>query len=101
MPYATNSDLACLVRSPVASQPTLPYFLSYEITDTRSATVFSTFVALESSNERHRQPLDIALRVLNYRFDNSHAVWGNFARADAMLDRFAGTSVIPVAADAE
>jgi predicted Zn-dependent protease len=82
--------------SALKSQPTPPYFLSYEITDTRSATVSTAFGALESSNERHYRQLDVALRVGSYRFDNTHAVRGNFARADAMLDRFAGTSVIPV-----
>jgi TldD protein len=82
--------------SALKSQPTPPYFLSYEITDTRSATVSSTFGALESSGERHSRQLDIALRVGSYRFDNTHAVRGNFARADAQLDRFGGTSVIPV-----
>ena len=82
--------------SALKSQPTPPYFLSYEITDTRSATVSSEFGALESSNERHNRQLDIALRVGSYRFDNTHAVRGNFARADASMDRFAGTAVIPI-----
>src|SRR5690348_1159031 len=82
--------------SALKSQPTPPYFLSYEITDTRTATVSSTFGALETSSERHNRQLDVTLRVGSYRFDNSHPVRGSFARADAVLDRFAGTSVIPI-----
>jgi TldD protein len=93
---ATMYDELSRNFSALKSQPTPPYFLSYEITDTRSATVSSTFGALESSGERHSRQLDIALRVGSYRFDNTHAVRGNFARADAQLDRFGGTSVIPV-----
>jgi hypothetical protein len=92
----TMSDELTRNFSALKSQPTPPYFLSYEITDTRSATVSTAFGALQSSSERHHRQLDIALRVGSYRFDNTHAVRGNFARADAMLDRFAGTSVIPV-----
>ena len=82
--------------SALKSQPTPPYFLSYEITDTRTATVSTGFGALESSGERHSRQLDVALRVGSYRFDNTHAVRGNFGRADAMLDRFGGTAVIPI-----
>ena len=55
----------------------------------------STLHARALPRTAHHRQLDIALRVGNYRFDNSHAVRGSFAHADAMLDRFAGTSVIP------
>jgi predicted Zn-dependent protease len=92
----TMSDELMRNLSALKAQPTPPYFLSYEITDTRSATVSTAFGALESSNDRHHRQLDVALRVGSYRFDNTHAVRGNFARADAMLDRFAGASAIPV-----
>lgn len=78
------------------SQPTAPYFLSYEITDTRAATVSSGFGALDGSSERHNRQLYVTLRVGSYRFDNSHPVRGNFARADAALDRFGGTSIVPI-----
>src|ERR1017187_4264303 len=82
--------------SALKAQPTPPYFLSYEVTDTRSAVVSSKFGALEQSSEGHRRQLGVTLRVGSYAFDNTHTVRGNFARADAMLDRFAGTAPIPV-----
>ena len=92
----TMSDELARNFTALKSQPTPPYFLSYEITDTRSATVSTGFGALESSSERHNRQLDITLRVGSYKFDNTHAVRGDFARADAVLDRFGGTSVIPI-----
>jgi len=95
----TMSDELTRNFSALKSQPTPPYFLSYQITDTRAVNVSSGFGALESSGERHNRQLDVTLRVGSYRFDNTHAVRGNFARADATLDRFAGTSVIPIEDD--
>ena len=82
--------------SALKAQPTPPYFLSYEVTDTRSAVVSSKFGALEQSSEGHRRQLGVTLRVGSYAFDNTHTVRGNFGRADAMMDRFAGTAPIPV-----
>jgi TldD protein len=95
----TMNDELARNFSALKSQPTPPYFLSYEVTDTRSATVSAGFGALESSSEVHHRQLDITLRVGSYGFDNTHAVRGNSARVDAMLDRFSGTSPIPVEDD--
>ncbi|HEY2849240.1 MAG TPA: metallopeptidase TldD-related protein, partial [Gemmatimonadaceae bacterium] len=78
------------------SQPTPAYFLSYEITDTRSATVSSAFGALSNSGENHHRQVSITLRVGSYAFDNTHPVRGSFARADALLDRFSSSAPIPV-----
>ena len=78
------------------AQPTPPYFLSYEVTDTRAATVSSEFGALSTSAESHHRQLNVTLRVGSYAFDNSHPVRGNFARADAMLDRFSAPAPVPV-----
>src|SRR5207253_5484381 len=66
------------------------------VTDSRAATVSAGFGALEGSSERHSRQLDITLRVGGYGFDNTHAVRGNSGRVDAMFDRFAGSSAIPV-----
>jgi TldD protein len=82
--------------SALKAQPTPPYFLSYEVTDTRSATVSSEFGALSSSDENHHRQLNVTLRVGSYAFDNSHAVRGNFARAGAAMDRFSASAPIPV-----
>ena len=82
--------------SALKAQPTPPYFLSYEVTDTRSATVSSEFGALSASDENHHRQLNVTLRVGSYSFDNTHAVRGNFARAGAALDRFSASAPIPV-----
>ncbi len=82
--------------SALKAQPTPPYFLSYEVTDTRSATVSSEFGALSSSDENHHRQLNVTLRVGSYAFDNSHAVRGNFAQAGAMMERFSASAPIPV-----
>src|SRR5881394_2622872 len=92
----TMSDELARNYTALKSQPTPPYFLSYEITDTRSANVTSNFGALEGSNESHRRQLDITLRVGSYAFDNAHVVRGDFGRLDGGMDRFGGNSVIPV-----
>ncbi|HEY1607813.1 MAG TPA: hypothetical protein VGG24_00965, partial [Paraburkholderia sp.] len=80
-------------------QPTPPYFLSYEMTDVRSAVVRSEFGALEQSSESHHRQLGVTLRVGSYAFDNTHTVRGNFARADAGMDRFAATAPMPIDED--
>jgi hypothetical protein len=78
------------------SQPTAPYFISYEITDIRSASVSSAFGALGSSADTHRRQLDITLRVGGYDFDNTHAVRGMFGVPTPVLDRFGGFTPVPV-----
>jgi predicted Zn-dependent protease len=83
------------------TQPTPPYFLSYEVTDMRTAIVAAEFGALHQSSESHRRQLGVTLRVGSYAFDNTHTVRGNFARADAMMDRFTATAPIPVDDDPE
>ena len=78
------------------AQPTAPYFLSYEITEHRGASVSSAFGALGASGENRNRRLDITLRVGSYDFDNTHAVRGDFANVGAAMARFGGTVPIPV-----
>ena len=78
------------------AQPTAPYFLSYEITEHRGASVSSAFGALGSSNDTRNRRLDITLRVGSYNFDNTHAVRGDFASVGAAMARFGGAVPIPV-----
>src|ERR1017187_4570257 len=47
-------------------QPIAPYYLSYEITDSNTATVSSSFGALVSSNSNHRRVAHIDVRVGDY-----------------------------------
>jgi predicted Zn-dependent protease len=61
----------------LGKEPTPPYFLSYEITDTQFVGATASFGQLVWSNQyRHRQ-LDIDLRVGSYDFDNTHLLRGD------------------------
>jgi predicted Zn-dependent protease len=69
--------------SALQGQPLAPYFLSYEITETQSASVRASFGALTWSGPSRRRDLDIDLRVGDYALDNSHTVrGGGFSRPD-------------------
>jgi len=61
----------------LGKQPTPPYFLSYEITDTQFVGATSSFGQLVWSNQNHRRQLDIDLRVGSYDFDNTHLLRGD------------------------
>lgn len=54
-----------------------PYFLSYEIVETHSATVSGSFGTLTHSSENKRRQLHIDLRVGDYALDNTRQVRGN------------------------
>ncbi|MEY2878121.1 MAG: hypothetical protein RLZZ15_501 [Verrucomicrobiota bacterium] len=58
------------------AQPAPPYFLSYEITETRRTAVSSSFGALVASSEGTGRVLDIDLRVGSPALDNTHAIRG-------------------------
>jgi len=59
-----------------------PYFISYELTDTRTIQVDSSFGALTASTDKKARLLDMDLRVGDYKLDNTHdsGPW-NFAAA--------------------
>lgn len=50
-----------------------PYFISYELTDTRTVQVDSSFGALTSSIDKRTRLLDMDLRVGDYKLDSTHA----------------------------
>ena len=58
------------------SQPTPPYFLSYEVTETHTVDVSGSFGTLTRSNDSRRRNLDIDLRVGDYKLDNSRPIRG-------------------------
>ncbi len=66
----------------LASQPTPPYFLSYEITENDGVFVRAAFGTLISSTRNRRRQLDVDLRVGDYALDNSHRVRGTYAFPD-------------------
>ena len=55
-----------------------PYFLSYEISESRSASAGASFGALTGSDERHERLLDIDLRVGDYSLDNTRPIRDTF-----------------------
>lgn len=60
-------------------QPTPPYFLSYEVTETESTSANGSFGALVSSSPPNRRRiLCIDLRVGSYNLDNTRPVRGAF-----------------------
>ncbi|AEU36453.1 TldD/PmbA family protein [Granulicella mallensis] len=66
-----DRDFAELKKQPVA-----PYYLSYEIIDSNTATVSSSFGALVHSGSAHRRTAHIDVRVGDYALDNTHQVRG-------------------------
>ena len=58
-------------RKVLAEQPTPVYYLSYEITEDKSAAVNSAFGALTGWSENESRGLDIDLRVGSPEFDNT------------------------------
>jgi TldD protein len=72
-------------------QPIAPYYLSYEIAESNSATVASSFGALVHSNSTHHRVAHIDVRVGDYTLDNTHQVRGR-----AGLGAFGGVSIVVV-----
>src|SRR5690349_17496500 len=79
------------------SQPIPPYFLSYEVTETRSAGVQGAFGTITGGDDERRRMLGIDLRVGSPRFDNSHEVAGD-GSPFGMFERFS-LSVVPLGDD--
>ena len=81
-----------LTRSQVKlkTQPVPPYYISYEIIETRDVAVAGAFGKLERSSEGRRRNLDTDLRVGDYSLDNTREV-----RGEMNFPQF-GTTVIPI-----
>ena len=62
----------------LAQQPTPLYFLSYEITEEKSAFVRASFGTISASSDSERRLLDIDLRVGDYSLDNTHPIRERF-----------------------
>jgi TldD protein len=92
---ALQAMKAELVRSmdTFKSQPTPPYFISYEITDDETISVNGSFGKVTASEEGHRRQLDIDLRVGDYRLDNTHPIRGGVPDFSRMMNRFSMMAV--------
>jgi TldD protein len=75
------------------TQPTPPYFLSYEVTDDRTISVRASFGEIVSSQSDHQRKLDIDLRVGTPHLDNSHEIRGGMPDFGALMNRF---SMVPM-----
>jgi TldD protein len=91
-PNVLDTEKAELTHSldQLRKQELPPYFLSYEIIETRSVTVSGSFGTLTHSGESKRRQLHIDLRVGEYGLDNTRQVRGNSFNP---VDRF---SLIPI-----
>jgi len=79
--------------SALKTQPTPPYFLSYEVTETRAISVTSAFGALVWSGESRNRALDVDLRVGSYDLDNTHPIRSG---RGSTSDRLTGSTLVPV-----
>ncbi|HEY2375589.1 MAG TPA: TldD/PmbA family protein [Gemmatimonadaceae bacterium] len=70
---AMRQELARSVAT-FASQPTPPYFLSYDVTETHSADVRGAFGTITGVQDGRRRALGVDLRVGKPEFDNTHEV---------------------------
>jgi TldD protein len=91
-PVVLGAEKAELARSmeQLKKQEVAPYFLSYEIVETHTATVIGSFGALTHSGENKRRLLRVNLRVGDYALDNSRQVR---AGAGALADRFSAIAI--------
>ena len=80
------------------SQPSPPYFLSYEITETHGASVQGAFGTIVADRDYRRRALATDLRVGTARFDNTHEVPGGFP--SDFMDRFQSSDEVPLGDDA-
>jgi TldD protein len=91
-PVVLSAEKAELARSmeQLKKQEVAPYFLSYEIVETHTATVIGSFGALTHSAENRHRLLRINLRVGDYALDNTRQVR---AGPGALADRFSAIAI--------
>jgi predicted Zn-dependent protease len=75
-------------------QAPAPYYISYQITDSNTVTVSSSFGALLQSNSQHRRVAHVEVRVGENKLDNTHKVRG--ARGFGAMG---GASIVTVPVD--
>jgi predicted Zn-dependent protease len=67
-----QSEIARSMTEFKARAKPAPYYLSYEVSDTREITVAAAFGALIESDDERFRLLDVVLRVGSPRLDNTH-----------------------------
>jgi TldD protein len=79
-PVVLEAEKAELTRSldALKKQDLPPYFISYDIIETHSATVVGSFGALTQSAENKRRQLRVDLHVGDHTLDNTRRLLGGF-----------------------
>ncbi len=73
----------------------VPYFIGYQITESRNGEIRASYGALESSRETRRRFLHVSVRVGDYQLDNTHGVRGE----PGVLSLFRRMAFVPVSLD--
>ncbi len=55
-----------------------PYFISYDITETKNIMIIASYGALRRSSTEHSRLLDVEVRVGDYKLDNTHRLRGMY-----------------------
>ncbi len=55
-----------------------PYFISYDITETKNIMIIASYGALRRSSAEHSRLLDVEVRVGDYKLDNTHRLRGMY-----------------------
>ncbi|HKN65296.1 MAG TPA: metallopeptidase TldD-related protein [Gemmatimonadaceae bacterium] len=79
------------------AQPQPPYFISYDVTDTRSAGVHGAFGTITDGRDSRRRVLGVDVRVGTAQFDNTHEVAGGMP-SFGFFERYA-LATLPVGDD--
>src|SRR5262245_11918428 len=78
-----------------------PYFLSYEVNETKTAEITASLGALQYSSQDKQRLLDIEVRVGDYNFDNTHQIRGQRGGGgDQALSR-PGSVLMPIDDDVD
>ena len=76
-----------------------PYFLSYQVNESKTAEIATSLGALQYSNVAKQRALDIEVRVGDYNFDSTHQIRGQRG-GDQQLSR-PGSVLMPIDDDVD
>lgn len=74
-----------------------PYFIGYQITDSRNGSIQASHGALQRSTETHGRFLNVTVRVGDYELDNTRGVRGE----PGVMSLFRRGGIIPVSIDGD
>jgi predicted Zn-dependent protease len=77
-----------------------PYFLSYEVNESKTAEITASLGALQYTNVDKQRILDIEVRVGSYNLDNTHQIRGQRGGNDQQLSR-PGSVLMPLDDDVD